>query len=626
MPDWKQEVQRRLSSLNLPPARETEIVEELAQHLEDRCQELLLKGIAESEAIRITIEELERPELLQELQTTEVPQRESIVTGSAERSRFLVEFWQNLRYGAHKLISTPVFTAIAILTLALGIGANTAVFSLLNAIMFRPLPVRDPQQLAVLKWTAHKVPPYSLIYGYSGCPLDNAPSPNPAGCAVSQPIIAQLQGLKSVFSDVAAIVPPNQPMDISIEKQSISARVEMVSGNFNWRRLWKSSRAIVVVQVVLSMMLLAGATLLARSLINLKTVNVGFNARNLLLFSIRPEEQSSSMKELPAIYSEIQRHLSALPGVVSVSHSDFSLLSGGAMGRSVYLKNAPKQHIWINYLGVGANFFETMRIPMLYGRSFTEHDIEEARSSAKTINTVIVNKAFIKGYLDRSDSIGETIFLGADQKYPVEIIGIAGNTKYESLREESEPIVYFPLRWSGGNFVIRTSLDAKLLASSVRQVVSEIAGNMQVYDIHTQIEQIDKTIWEDRLLAWISVSIALLALFLSCIGLYGVLSHEVTHRIKEIGIRLALGASQGNVLWLVIRRGLGSVLLGAGIGIVLAAGLSRYLQNMLFGLSPLDPAAYMLAALLLCIVALAACFIPARRAAAIDPIKTLKFE
>jgi ABC-type antimicrobial peptide transport system permease subunit len=208
----------------------------------------------------------------------------------------------------------------------------------------------------------------------------------------------------------------------------------------------------------------------------------------------------------------------------------------------------------------------------------------------------------------------------------VEIVGVVGDTKYNSLREGIEPTLYSPMQPGGGFFEVRTALDPKALLPSIRDAVSSVDSNLPIYHLMSQTEQIDRAIFQERLVAWLSGTFALLALVVACIGLYGLLAHEVARRTHEMGIRMALGASPVEVLGLVLGRGIRLVALGVVVGIGAALGLARYLQSLLFGVRPIDPLAYAAVTILLLIVTFGACYVPARRATKVDPMVALRYE
>jgi predicted permease len=261
-----------------------------------------------------------------------------------------------------------------------------------------------------------------------------------------------------------------------------------------------------------------------------------------------------------------------------------------------------------------------MGIPLLAGRAFTSADLDSAHPVA------IVNRAFVRLYLGDRTPLG-LHFGGTGAKDPQsEIVGIVGDTKYDELRKEIEPIAYTPLKGGGAHFEVRTAGNPSLLIPAVRSTVSELANDLPLFDVRTQSEQIDQLLVNERLIARLSSLFGLLALGLSCIGLYGLLSYEVAGRTQEIGIRIALGARRENLLRLVVSRGMLLVGVGIAMGTAAAIGLTRYLESLLYGVAPTDPATFLGVAFLLVVLAFLACYVPARRATRVDPMIALRQE
>jgi len=381
---------------------------------------------------------------------------------------------------------------------------------------------------------------------------------------------------------------------------------------------------LVVAQVALSILVLVGASLLARTHINLATMNVGFDAHNLALFSVEPQLNGYKGERLASLFPELQRRLGAVPGVASVGYSSFPLLSDTEMTQDVYFANEPGQSPQVDVLLVGPNFFETMRIPLFAGRTYNSRDFVDA--SGKKAKVVIVNHTFAQRFFAKHNPVGQSISLEKGKPPSVEIVGVVGDAKYHSLREGIEPTIYIPMLGGGGTFEVRTASDPKALLPSIRAAVRSVDSNLPIYHLMTQTEQIDRAIFQERLVAWLSGAFALLALVVACIGLYGLLAHEVARRTHEVGVRMALGAAPLEVLALVLGRGIRLVALGMVIGIGAALGLARYLQSLLYGVRPIDPLAYATVTILLLIVTFGACYLPARRATKVDPMVALRYE
>jgi predicted permease len=381
---------------------------------------------------------------------------------------------------------------------------------------------------------------------------------------------------------------------------------------------------LVIAQVALSILVLVGASLLARTLINLATMNIGFDAHNVALFSVEPELNGYKGERLASLFPELQRGLSAIPGVASVGYSTFPLLSDTEMARDIYFASEADRSPQVDVLNVGPNFFETMRIPLLAGRTYNSQDFIDA--SEKEAKVVIVNHTFARRFFGKHNPVGQLLSLEKGKPPGVEIVGEVEDTKYYSLREGIEPTLYFPMLTGGGTFEVRTASDPKALLPSVRAAVRSVDSNLPIFGLMTQTEQINRTIFQERLVAWLSGAFALLALVVACIGLYGLLAHEVARRTHEVGVRMALGASPLEVLALVLGRGIRLVALGVVIGIGTALGLARYLQTLLYGVRPIDPLAYATVTILLLIVTSGACYLPARRATKVDPLVALRYE
>jgi len=378
---------------------------------------------------------------------------------------------------------------------------------------------------------------------------------------------------------------------------------------------------LVVLQVALSIVMLTGAGLLLRTLGKLRSVDAGFDTHNVLLFWINPELAGYDKTHVQGLYDILQQRLSSLPGVMAVSYSSSALLDGSLWTEGVKVEGqTSKRTVDSQMLRVGPRYFETMRLPLLRGRSLGDADMRGGPPAG------VVNEAFVRKFLEGRDPIG--LHFGSDSKDAPQwiIVGVAQNAKYNSLEDEDAPTAYVPLNAGGATFELRTVFEPAGLIAAVRKTVQDVDENVPVMQVRTQSESIDRLLFNQRLMTRLLGAFAALGLGLACIGLYGLLSYEVARRTREIGVRTALGAQRSDVLALFLRRGLIVVLLGAGAGVGLAAGVTRLLGNLLYGVQALDPLTFLGAAVLFALVGLLACFLPASRAMRVDPAVALRCE
>ena len=399
---------------------------------------------------------------------------------------------------------------------------------------------------------------------------------------------------------------------------------------------FSTGNVLVVAQVALAAIVLFGAGLLVRTLANLRSVDLGFDSRNILIFQIDPTLAGYKPPRLDRFYRQLQMRLAEVPGVESATYSTLPLLSNGLHVISFPWPGAPTDRgIEADTLGVGPFFFETLRMPVLAGRGFEVSDFEPATSKdaapPPSIPTpVIVNVAFVEKYLRKENPIGKRFGeSAASARNPAipgyEIVGVVRDAKYSDLRRDVHPTVYTPQQDGGASFELRTAAPQAIL-SAVRGIVAQADANLPLFDVRTQSEQIDRLLFQERLIARLSGFFGALALLLACIGLCGLLSYEVSRRTREIGVRIALGAASGDVLRLIIGQGLALSLAGGLVGVGAALALTRYLKSMLYGVAANDPVTIVASAVLLALVASAACWIPARRAMRVDPMVALRHE
>ena len=885
MPNWKSEVTKRLSPLNLNPTREAEIIEELSQHLEDRYQEFISQNHDPEEATRLALEEINESELRKKLQTVE--RREE-----SYKSHLLTDLARDLRFGLRTLRKQRLFTVISVLTLSLGIGATTAVFSVVNGVLLRPLPYPEPDRLvwiwdvqaqgsiapsSILDFVtfrdqnksfehiaafvggsgfidagngAQDVPiglvtpelfpvmraqpilgrtftndetqpgrfrvavlshalwrstfgsdpnvvgrtiqlggfPYTIIGVMSKdlsfpdrpalwrpLPIDpKEVKPNPhylymvgrlrPGVALDQAqadlstietrlaqqypdqipghnvklqllrnviigdigstlmillgavglvlliacanvanlmlskvgvrqrevavrsalgasrtrIIRQLLvestllaltgglvGLGVAFAGVRWLVslgPDSIPRlrEISIDPRIMifAMLVSLITGLlFGIAPALQISRAdltdalkeggrttggiqrarlrriLIVTEVALSLVLITGAGLLIRSFAKINQVEPGFNISRVMtigtaLFPNKyPEEE-----KVAGFYSEAIEKVSKTPGVISAAAIAGLPLSGQNTSDSFTIEGRPairkEDEPWAEYGVVTPKYFETMGIPLLAGRDISSSDTK------KSPNVVVINELLASRIFGNQSPLGQRMHLQNQERDPMIIVGVVGNIRHYGLEERVAPEVYVPFLQDplGSNYqrsmtiVARTEGNPAAVASSLREALLSIDRSLPIYAVKPMDEYLNDTLTSRRFNLTLLGIFGLVALLLAAVGIYGVISYGVSQRVQEIGIRMALGARTRDVLWLVVRQGMGLAILGIGLGLAGAFAMTRLMKTLLFEVSPTDPVTFALTASLLTLVALLACLIPARRATKVNPLVALRSE
>ncbi|HEY8413735.1 MAG TPA: ABC transporter permease [Pyrinomonadaceae bacterium] len=406
-------------------------------------------------------------------------------------------------------------------------------------------------------------------------------------------------------------------------------------------RVSRLSKGLLVVQVAVSALLLAGAGLFIRTLYNLQRVNLGFNQENLLVFRLQPEQAGYKDERLLRFYQQLFEKLDHLPGVTAATFGRIELLANMNWIDDFLLPGETSataaEHDTMRQM-VRENYFTTMEIPLLRGRGFTPQDNQQAPP------VVIVNQTFLRKFFPSEDILGKHITFNY-QNREVEIVGVVADAKYQRQREQSEPLVYTPWQQEATNigemhFALRTTSDPTDLAGQVREVVRELDSNLPVTEIGTQSTRAQATLGQERLYARLLSFFGALALVLAAIGLFGVLAYSVSQRTKEIGIRMAFGAQVAQVIRLVVWQGMKLVLLGLVISALIGWALKHLIDSQyfgadswqqqmaeqLYGVKLSDPLTLSFIATLLTIVALLSCWLPARRAAKVDPLVALRYE
>jgi predicted permease len=390
-------------------------------------------------------------------------------------------------------------------------------------------------------------------------------------------------------------------------------------------------RALVAIQIALCLAALVAAGLLGRSLTRLKAIDIGFDRDRIAYATVSPSRAGYAGDRIPAYADRVREALAQAPGVVHVSTVQTRLLSGNGNAAPVNMPGRPPRvergmaatdditHI----NAVGEGFFETLGIPLLAGRALDHRDTQLNAAA------VVVDDLFVQRFLANQDPIGRRFGLGIDAKENTryEIVGVVGNSRYNSLRNALMPTMYQGYRPGGTvNFAIRSAIDAESLRDAVRQAVASIDPAVPMTEFHTQPALIDRMLRTERMLSVISAALGGMALTLAAIGLAGLLGYIVARRRREIGVRMALGASARDVVRMVLRDSSSLVFAGLVVGLPCAYGVARVLQSLLFQLEPLDIPTTAIAFVVLCGVALVAAWLPARRAARIDAVSALRQE
>ena len=397
------------------------------------------------------------------------------------------------------------------------------------------------------------------------------------------------------------------------------------------------ANGLIVSQVALSLVLLAGAGLFLRSLVKLSNVDVGFNKQNVLIFGL--DEYAAGLPfdaRLVALQEQIEECVQSLPGVRSASFAMFTFNQGEwSDGITVQgVPRTPENSHDLLYNVVGRGYFSTIDLPVLAGRAFLPQDKEHAPLVA------VVNETMARTFFPGGSAVGHRFGLGDDPAHSgeIEIIGVVKDAKYVALGEDRHSAAYFPYSQHiqyFGNFVVRYSGDSQPVISEVRRAIAKINPNVLVSNVSTLAEQVDDSIVNQRMVAQLSTFFGLLAVFLVCIGIYGLMSYAVARRTNEIGIRMALGAARSNVQWLVMKEILRLLSAGLAMGIPVALGGAHLvarledphlMSRMLFGLGPSDPLSLAFAIALMLAVAMLAGYLPARRASQVDPMVALRYE
>ncbi len=388
----------------------------------------------------------------------------------------------------------------------------------------------------------------------------------------------------------------------------------------------RAQHVLVVAQIAGSFLILVAAGLFVRTLNNLHSVQLGYARENILLFSVNARQAGHRDPEIASFYADLRKRFESIPGVSSATFSQSSIIHAGLAGRTIMgtMKIGAVTMHGARVMGAGPRFLTTMQIPILAGREIDDRDQPGSRAVA------VISERLARTYFENENPVGRRITL-PDEKRDLEIAGVSGNVRYGGLKNEEESAMtvfvavsqFSPDRVT---YALRTAGDPLRFVQSVHEIAREADSRIPVTNVVTQAAEIDRTISREITFAKLCTGFAVLALLMACVGLYGTMSYNVARQAGEIGIRMALGAQRGAVVWMVLRRVLLLAAVGLAISVPAALVASRLVKSFLFETRPNDPGTLALAGVVLVSAAILAGYAPARRASRIDPLSALRQE
>ena len=449
-------------------------------------------------------------------------------------------------------------------------------------------------------------------------------------------VLAFTLAVSLLSSILVGLVPALQATSLDLSS-ALQANSRSQGGSRPRQRL---SKALVISQVALSLWLLIGAGLLVRTVQNLKELDIGLARGNVLMLSVLADAASVERANVVELRAQVFQRLKAIPGVRSVSFSGFGLFSGSLSTSPVRVPGSsvkPENDGEVREEWISPEYFQTFGMKLLLGRGFMDQDSENAPKVA------VINETTTRHYFGPESPIGKTIYFPKvdsqgryvpfgsrlDKEQGVQIVGVVQDAKYDNLRDPTPRMVYLPVAQGTGfaeSIEVRTTNDPNALAPQIRQVLKQVSNSIVLRSMNTLEEQINGTLIQERLVAKLLGFFGLLALVLACVGLYGVMSYAVVRRTSEIGIRMALGARRTDVTSMVLRETLVLVIAGVALGVPAALASTHLLRSLLFGLTPTDPVTIGAMSVLMLGIAALAGYLPARRAARVDPMVALRHE
>jgi predicted permease len=426
-------------------------------------------------------------------------------------------------------------------------------------------------------------------------------------------------GLSALAALVFGLVPLRTAVRVPIGLVLKASALNVTSD----RRKLRAGHVVVAAQIALCLVLLVGASLLVRTMRNLTAADLGLRSSGLLVFGVTPPQSVRGDQATARFYQTIVTQLRALPGVEGATLMSNRIGSGWSNNTEAIVdgrKPDASRFSPMRWNAVGPDYFHVLGIPLVLGRDFTDADDESAA------RVVIINQTFADRYLAGVQPIGHRVSLSR----PYTIVGVAGNSRYTGVRETDRPMAYFPYlqvpQISSMHIELRTNGDPRAFLPDARRIVQAFGPDLPLLEPMTQSEQFGASISNEQLFSRLATFFGLTAALLVATGLYGTLAYRVSRRTSEIGVRMALGAERGRVLWMILRESVIITLAGIAVGLPLAYAGSRLLTSMLFGLTPNDPFSFGTALVAIAFVVMGASLIPARRASSVDPMVALRYE
>jgi len=438
--------------------------------------------------------------------------------------------------------------------------------------------------------------------------------------ALNIPIDGQLLAAAGMASAIATLVFSAAPALRTAQGRIAPILKHVVAGANSSR--FNTGRILLSAQVAISLPLLVGAALFLRTIHNLAAVDLGFNPAQLLIFHVDPSLNGYDVNRVERLYGQLLQRLEAIPGVTSATVTDIVLLSRLQNNWTFVVPGSEPKNV--KFARVGPAYFETFGIPTVAGRTIGVQDHSGAPHVA------VVNEAAARTLFGSGPVVGRTLAMQSDQPSAFEIVGIVKDSRYTSPRDPMPPTIYLPYaqttlgRLGPMTVAVRSTLQPSALAAVVRAAMADVDPDVPITDLKTQTAQLDETLSTERTFMRLLLTFGAFALLLASIGLHGITAYSVARRTSEIGVRVALGARQIDVLGLILRQVIGITIIGVAIGVPVSIGAAQLVRSSLFGIGPADAVSVVGAALAMMLVGISAGFFPARRAARLDPLVALR--